>query len=296
MKNLLFVILILIILAAIGAVFYNWQQAKILIEADTSPAATLSPQRTQSQEPMPLSETIQPTPTYQKPAEDTVIKMPVFNYHHIRPMPNVASSTINDRAFTVSPTGFEAHLLYFQDNGYQVVSVYDLLDYFDTGRPLPPKAVAITFDDGYYGQYQWAYPLLKKYGVSAAFFIIVNNVGQPGVLTWEEIKAMSEDGMFVGSHALSHPHLSALDDEQLRKELVDSKRILEEKIGRRVDLLSYPGGDYNERVIQFVKDAGYQAALSVYKIIEQGPKFRYTIRRFHADDVLESITSKLVGY
>ncbi|MBU3901382.1 hypothetical protein KKF25_01930, partial [Patescibacteria group bacterium] len=82
---MLFVILILIILAAIGAVFYNWQQAKILIEADTSPAATLSPQRTQSQEPMPLSETIQPTPTYQKPAEDTVIKMPVFNYHHIRP-------------------------------------------------------------------------------------------------------------------------------------------------------------------------------------------------------------------
>lgn len=322
MKKVLFTVLILIILAAIGAVFYNWQRGsnanlfalrpsepisnffrkvynwqgkKILMKDESAtPSTALRPQETP--EVLPSGATVEPTPSYQKPAENAITKFPIFNYHHIRPMPSIASSTITDRAFTVSPEGLEAHLRYFKNNNYQVVSVYDLLDYFDTGRPLPKKAVAITFDDGYFGQYQWAYPLLKKYSVTATFFIIVNNVGQPGVLTWEEIKEMSEDGMFIGSHALSHPHLSALDDEQLRKELVDSKRILEEKIGRRVDLLSYPGGDYNERVIQFVKDAGYQAALSVYKIIEQAPKFRYTIRRFHADDWLESITEKMVDY
>jgi len=60
--------------------------------------------------------------------------------------------------------------------------------------------------------------------------------------------------------------------------------------------LAYPGGNYNAHVIDFVKEAGYQAALSVYKIIDQEPKFRYAIRRFHADDALESITEKLVGY
>ncbi|MBU4142959.1 polysaccharide deacetylase family protein, partial [Patescibacteria group bacterium] len=191
MKNLLFVILILIILAAIGAVVYFWRQADAvkntndMVVGGATPSTASHPQETP--EVLPSGATVELTPSYQKPAENAVIKFPIFNYHHIRPMPSVASSTISDRAFTVSPEGFEAHLKYFQDNGYQVVSIYDLLDYFDTGRPLPKKAVAITFDDGYYGQYQWAYPLLKKYGVSAAFFIIVNNVGQPGVLTWEEI-------------------------------------------------------------------------------------------------------------
>ncbi|MBU2264600.1 polysaccharide deacetylase family protein [Patescibacteria group bacterium] len=301
MKNLLFIILILIILIAIGGVFWFWwQRDGVKSENGTAVSgatpSTASRQHSSATETLPLSSTIEPVLGYQKPAENAIIKFPIFNYHHIRPMPSVASSTISDRAFTVSPEGLEAHLRYFKDNGYQVVSVYNLLDYFDTGRPLPPKAVAITFDDGYYGQYQWAYPLLKKYGMTATFFIIVSNVGKPNVLTWAEIKAMSDGGMVIGSHALSHPHLSALDDEQLRKELVDSKTILEEKIGRRVNLLSYPAGDYDERVIQFTKDAGYQAAMGVYKIINQSPKYRYSIRRFHADDWLESITEKLVGY
>ncbi len=294
-KNLLFSILVLIILAAIGAVFYNWQGKEILLEnSGATPSTALRPQKTP--EVLPSSATIESTPAYQPPAENTVIKLPVFNYHHIGPMPEVATSTINDRAFTVSPEGLEAHLQYFKDNGYQTVLIYDLLDYFDTGRPLPKKAVAITFDDGYYGQYKWAYPLLKKYGLNATFFIITDNVGKPGVLTWPQIKEMNDNGMVIGSHSLSHPNLNAIGDEQLRRELTDSKKILEEKIGKKVDLLAYPGGNYNAHVIDFVKEAGYQAALSVYKIIDQEPKFRYAIRRFHADDALESITEKLVGY
>ncbi len=295
MRNFLFIFFILIILAAIGGIFWLWQGKEVLVKKDVA-SPTLAPQRTQNQGSFPSNGTKTPAPSYQKPAEDAVIKFPIFNYHHIRPMPSVASSTVSERAFTVSPEGLEMHLKYFRDNGYQVVSLYDLLDYFDTGRPLSTKAVAITFDDGYYGHYKWAYPLLKKYGMSATFFIVVNYIGKQDILTWPQIKEMSDGGMIIGSHALNHPHMSALDDEQLRQELVDSKRILEEKIGRRVDLFAYPGGDYDARVIQFVKDAGYQAALGVYKIIEQGPKFRYTIRRFHADDAPESITEKLVGY
>jgi len=115
-------------------------------------------------------------------------------------------------------------------------------------------------------------------------------------LIWPQIKEMSDNGMFIGSHSLNHPNFTAISDEQLRKELADSKRILEEKIGKQVDILAYPGGNHNAHVIELVKEAGYQAALSVYKIIEQTPKARYAIRRFHADDWLESITEKLVDY
>lgn len=301
MKNWLFFILIVILLAAAGWLFYlgwfNFQtEEKIEAAIQLAVASTPIPSEEPIFEPLPSAETVPPTPTYQKPAEDAVIKFPVFNYHHIRPMPSVASSTITDRAFTVSPEGFEAHLKYFQENGYQAVSIYDLLDYFDTGRPLPPKAIAITFDDATAGHYNFAFPLLKKYGMIATFFITTNPVGKVGMLTWNQIKEMSDSGMFIGSHSLSHANLAAIGDEQLRRELIDSKKILEEKIGKEVDLLAYPGGNYNANVIDLVKEAGYQAALSVYKIIDQAPKYRYVIRRFHADDALESITSKLVDY
>lgn len=293
MKNLFFIVLVIIILTGIGAVFYNWQGKEILVK-DDAVAPSLAPQWTR--ESLPAVATQEPTPSFQKPAENSTFKMPIFNYHHIRPMPNASSSTISDRAFTVSPAGFEAHLKYFQDNGYQVVSVYDLLDYFDTGRPLPKKAVAITFDDATAGHYNLAFPLLKKYGVSATFFIVTDYIGKSGVLTWAQIKEMSDNGMFIGSHGASHANLTVISDEQARRELVESKKILEEKIGKKVDLLAYPGGNYNAHVIDLVKETGYQAALSVYKIIEQGPKFRYTVRRFHADDWLESIKEKLVNY
>ena len=296
MKNWLFFILVVILLAAAGWLFYSgWLNLKTEENIEAAIQSVTTPTPTPSEElvfePLPSAE-----PAYQKPAEDTVIKFPVFNYHHIRPMPSVASSTITDRAFTVSPEGFESHLKYFKENGYQTVLIDDLLAYFDTGKPLPEKAIAITFDDGRYGQYKWAYPLLKQYGMIATFFITTDWVGKNTFLTWEEIKEMSENEMAIGSHALDHPSLSTLSDAVLKKELEDSKKIIEEQISKRIDYLAYPGGSFNEKVIEATKAAGYQAALSVYKIIDQAPKYRYVIRRFHADDPLESITSKLTGY
>lgn len=293
MKNILFAVFLIIILAAIGGVLWVWLDGGGRTVRIT-PAA--SPSVAPAREILPSAATAAPLPVYQKPAPNAVFPMPVFNYHHIRPMPSTASSTPTDRAFTVSPEGFEAHLKYFKENGYQTVQIYDLLDYFDTGRPLPAKAVAITFDDGRYGQYKWAYPLLKKYGLTATFFITTDWVGKADFLTWPQIKEMSDGGMTIGSHSLDHAALSKVDDQQLRAELSGSKKILEEKIGKTVDLLAYPGGSYSSRVIELAKEAGYQAGLGVYKIIDQGPEFRYAIRRFHADDWLESITEKLVGY
>jgi len=300
MKNCLFFILVVILLTAAGWLFYSgWFNSK------TEEGARATIQSMETSTPIPSQEPskepiFKPLPSdeqaYQKPAEDAVIKFPVFNYHHIRPMPSEASSTITDRAFTVSPEGFEAHLKYFQENGYQTVLIDDLLSYFDTGKPLPAKAISITFDDGRYGQYKWAYPLLRQYGMVATFFITTDWVGKETFLTWSQIKEMSDNGMAIGSHALDHPSLSVLSGAVLKKELEESKKIIEEKIGKKIDYLAYKGGSFNEKDIEATRAAGYQAALSVYKIIDQMPKYRYVIRRFHADDPLESITSKLTGY
>jgi peptidoglycan/xylan/chitin deacetylase (PgdA/CDA1 family) len=291
MKNIIFIFLVLIILAAIGAIFYFWWQNNESMQGNLVP----TPSSVTNYQSLPQKETKIPTPNHQKPTDNTVINFPIFNYHHIRPMPP-ETTDINERSFTVTPEGFEAHLKYFQDNDYQVVLISDLLEYFDTGKPLPTKAVAITFDDARYGQYNWAFPLLKQYGMKATFFITTGWVGRTDILSWEQIKEMSEAGMIIGSHSISHSHLTAQNDADLNHELKDSKKIIEEKIGKIIDLLAYPGGDYDVRVIEFAKATGYSAALGVYKIIEQAPKYRYAIRRFHADDALDSITSKLTNY
>ena len=294
MKNIIFIILVIILLVALGFLFYlGWQNfgKGQQVEITAYPASSVK----SNIESLPESESISLEPSYQKPAENTIIKFPVFNYHHIRPMPP-DTAPIDDRAFTVSPEGFEAHLKYFKDNGYQTVLIDDLLNYFDTGKPLPAKAIAITFDDGRYGQYKWAYFLLKKYEMKATFFITTGWIGRADMMTWEQIKEMSDNGMAIGSHSISHPNMPSQNDADLRHELADSKKIIEEKIGKSIKYLAYPGGGVDDRVIKFTKEAGYDAGLSVYKIIDQTPKYRYLIRRFHADDALESITSKLVGY
>lgn len=295
MKKAIFIFFAIALLAAIGLVFYNWRSGGQSQSVNPSSQPTESFKATPTPSYRPNGQLPSSGDLYQKPAENQVIKFPIFNYHHIRPMPP-ESAGVTERAFTVTPEGLEAHLKYFKENGYQVVLVDELLDYFDSGKPLPPKAVAITFDDGWQEHYKNAFPILKKYGVKATFFVPTGWVGQPEIMSWDEMKEMSQAGMIFGSHSISHPYLDKLSDENLKKEVEDSKKLLEEKLGKQVDYIAYPAGMYNDKVIEAVKAAGYQAALGVYKIIEQGPKYRWSIRRFHADDALESIASKLINY
>lgn len=289
------IIFILILLAASGVFLYA-NRCKVWAcddEIEYS-AASQTPAKSKSplQNPPGLP---QSADGYSVPDLNKTIKFPVFNYHRLGPMPENAD--INRRAFTVTPELFEEHLKYFRDNAYQIVLVGELIAYFKTGKPLPPKAVAITFDDGYLEHYQNAFPLLKKYGVKATFFIPTSWVGtstRGDMMSWAQIKEMSDAGMVIGSHAMTHPNLQSLSDEDLKKELEESKRIIKEKTGKLCDLLAYPGGNHDERVIEAVASAGYKGALSVYKIINQAPKYIYSIRRFHADDNMESVVGKLV--
>jgi peptidoglycan/xylan/chitin deacetylase (PgdA/CDA1 family) len=222
------------------------------------------------------------------------IKFPIFNYHNIAHLPE--SATITDKAFNVTPELFEEQLKYFQENGYVSVPLDYLIEYFDTGKSLPPKIFAITFDDGHLGQYDYAFPLLKKYGFTATFFIVVDWANHSGFVSWDEIKEMSNAGMAINSHSMTHFNMQAISPDRLKWEMEESKKILEEKTGKPVDYLAYPGGSYNQSVIDAAMAAGYKGAMSVRKVIEQSPKWRFSISRFHADDNMDSIISKLKDY
>lgn len=151
-----------------------------------------------------------------------------------------------------------------------------LSDCIETGRGGSGQAndFAITFDDGYLTVYERACPMLKERSMTATVYVVVDSLG--GINEWDrragdqeekmmsaaQARELAENGFEIGSHTLTHPRLSALDDDQLRREIVDSKHKLEDLIGREVVSFSYPYGDYDGRVLDAAMAAGYKNAVS----------------------------------
>ncbi|MFH1622401.1 MAG: polysaccharide deacetylase family protein [Candidatus Omnitrophota bacterium] len=123
-------------------------------------------------------------------------------------------------------------------------------------------AITLTFDDGYESSYKYAYPILKKMGFSAYFFVIGSKIGSPGYLNWQQIKELKDSGMIIGSHGMTHKILTELKDEDLDYELRASKKLLEENLGQSVNYFSIPGGLYNRKIIQKAKACGYRAVFT----------------------------------
>jgi peptidoglycan/xylan/chitin deacetylase (PgdA/CDA1 family) len=105
---------------------------------------------------------------------------------------------------------------------------------------------------------------LKRYGLAATVFVIVREIGRPDRLSWDEIKEMQDSGLIVfGSHAIGpEPLINIKSEQELRNEIFDSKRILEEALGRPVNIFSYPGGRFNAETRELVIEAGYTLAVT----------------------------------
>lgn len=145
---------------------------------------------------------------------------------------------------------FDQHMDYLNKQGYAVKLM---------GTPdASSKDVVITFDDGELNNHQVALPILKKYGYSAYFFIIVARVGRKGYMSWEQIKELYDQGMVIGSHGLSHQILTSLLDSQIDEELRASKRTIEVNLNITVDTLSIPRGFCNDALIQKAYELGYK--------------------------------------
>jgi peptidoglycan/xylan/chitin deacetylase (PgdA/CDA1 family) len=168
---------------------------------------------------------------------------------------------------------FRQHLRYLEMTGYHVVPLRHVYEYVTGQRAsLPKNAIVITFDDGWRSTYTEAFPELQKRKFPFTVFIYPNIIGKTAnALTWKQIREMSEAGVDIQSHSLSHAYLTrrrhrsksdAAYAEWLVKELAQSRRILEKETGQKVQFLAYPYGDYDERVAQASAKAGYTAALT----------------------------------
>ena len=185
------------------------------------------------------------------------VELPILLYHHV--VPAHAQGPL-----FVTPEGFEKQLQYLQDNGYQSVSFDDVADCLEFGVPLPERPVILSFDDGWENQFQYAFPLLQKYGFTGTFYVVTNYLDHQNFMTLDQLKTMMAAGMIIGSHTRNHPALPSLGTGQrLKDEVVNSKIWLEDQLGVPIDTFAYPYGSYTAAVVAAVKAAGYRTARSV---------------------------------
>ena len=223
---------------------------------------------------------IAPAPVAEAPAQtaDTHASVMVLCFHNIEDKSAM-------KALTISVTEFERELTAVKENGFTVIGMQDFLAWRRGEKSIPPKSCVITIDDGWVSGYTNAWPVLKKFGYPFTLFIYVNYVGSGGKsLSWEQLAEMRDAGVDIQSHTYSHSNLrapgvgvdaktkalvqkdiKALGKEGwLRKEIFDSRKVLEEKLGIKVNALAYPFGVHTPEARALVKAAGYEAAFTVY--------------------------------
>ena len=186
------------------------------------------------------------TQTVFAPTELISKNVPVLMYH--------TSSEYNPGGLTelyVKPSEFEKQIRYLSDNGYTFCTFDDYYNLDNINKP-----VFITFDDGYRENYTEIFPILKKYNAKITLFLIIKSVTDSN-LTKDMVVEMSDSGLVkFESHTNTHPSLVAISsyDSRLTDELQNSKIKIEEITNKKVLALSYPNGEFNEKVKEKTKE------------------------------------------
>ena len=183
------------------------------------------------------------------------MKIPILCYHGISN--NLSAVKAEDSPYFITPEEFEKQIKWLKKNNFKAIKAEEFLK-----KEFEKNSIIISFDDGQVSNYTYAFPILKKYGMKAIFFVIAGKIGQFGYLSKGQIKKMLQQGMEIGSHTVTHSILVGKNKKKVLQELVDSKLILEKALGIKIDFVAIPRGFYNERIKRFVKIACYQAAFT----------------------------------
>jgi peptidoglycan/xylan/chitin deacetylase (PgdA/CDA1 family) len=180
-------------------------------------------------------------------------------YHHVADnTPRVTSVTANE---------LRQHLQYFKDNNFKVIGLDVLINHLKHATPIADNAVVLTFDDSFENNYTTAHPILMEFGYPYTIFIspgsIDNRVGP--VLSWQQIKKMSADGVLVANHAMNHEHMTQLEPGEnqadwlarMKQSILQAEQRIKEETGQNHQWLAYPYGEFNNALEALVKDLGF---------------------------------------
>jgi peptidoglycan/xylan/chitin deacetylase (PgdA/CDA1 family) len=208
-------------------------------------------------------------------ADNAVILM----YHHVSDKTPAATS--------VTPDTFRQHMQYMVEN-HDVLPLSTIVSRLKIGLPLPSRAVAITFDDGYHNIFHNAHPILKSFNFPYTVFINPSLIGRESYqLTWSQVRSMGEEGASFANHANVHQHLLARlpkesQEQWLERIMADIKTAeltLKKQLGYSLRYLAYPYGEYNAALKkriekhEYVGFAQHSGAIASHSDFSALPRF-----------------------
>jgi peptidoglycan/xylan/chitin deacetylase (PgdA/CDA1 family) len=200
-----------------------------------------------------------------------VVYIPIILYHH------VDISPINSEYY-VPPEHFEQQMKLLHDWGYTTITTEMLVKAINEGATLPPRPILITFDDGDHSVYDFAFPIMQKYGFTGTAYLVYYYLDTPGFLRTDQVKHLAASGWEIGSHSLTHGNLT-LPGANVRAEIVESKERLEEKLGVPVKTIAYPFGALDSAIVDYAYFAGYIGGMGLGPTTEQGPGNLFNLQR-----------------
>ena len=179
-------------------------------------------------------------------------------------------------SLAIKPADFEAQMQALKDSGIIVISMNDFLAWRRGEKGSRKKRPIISIDDGYLSGYNVAWPILKKFGYPFTMFIYTDYIkGGPKSggqsISWDQLAEMRDAAVDIEGHTVSHSSLNARKEETdeqylawLKSEILGSKEMLEKNLGIQIKAFAYPYGLHNQTVRDVVKQAGYEAAFTVW--------------------------------
>lgn len=182
----------------------------------------------------------------------------ILQYHHI--------SSETPASTSVLPATFKAHLDYLKEKNHTVLPLESVVTKLVAKEPLPERCTSITFDDAYRSIYETAYPLLRRYDYPATVFVATRGVDKRynALMTWDQMRAMSDHRIDFANHSASHSHLIRLQpDESINQwreriilDLGEAGNRLTQELGRSSRLFAYPYGEFNPQLLDIVRQMG----------------------------------------
>lgn len=197
-------------------------------------------------------------------------RIQILMYHQVGDFPAMESH----RATYCDHRRFSTQMAYLNMFGYNVLSMNEVLECVKGKKPIPPRAVALTFDDAYENFYEYALPILQKHGFPATVYAIAGMLGQsadwliadghaaPPLMTGARLRELLSAKIEIGSHSFNHIRLAEQSPDIALNEALKSKTVLEDILGTSVDHFCYPYGSHNLQTVEAVAEAGYLTAIT----------------------------------
>jgi peptidoglycan/xylan/chitin deacetylase (PgdA/CDA1 family) len=223
------------------------------------------------------------------------VRVPILMYHHIDNPPPDAGPIRQD--LSVPPRRFEEQLHYLKQEGYESITLNDLVLHLTVGAPLPPKPIILTFDDGYTDAYTQAFPLLQRYGFVGTFFLVSAPVdaNDGDFVSWAEVEEMYAAGMRFEPHSYDHPDMRNRGFEFVVFQVLAAKEAIEARTGEPCRFFAYPSGRYDQFVIDVLISADYWGAVLTAQGATHSVEDLFTLRRVrvHGGDDLDAFIRSL---